>query len=451
MRDYLTIYRRHTKSCTKGYPQNQRLYEPQTPKASRADCCCPIVADGALRNVPGRIRREGTSTNDWSEAAHVKAQWEAWGQFTDPNPNIVVNPTIEEAVSKFKEHITFKNLEKSTRQDFDQFFRLRLLPFCSAHKITELRFFEEPPIVRDCINSWRSAKSGKPLSLETKRAELERFRTFLTWSVANGWLKANHAKAKDLSLRTEPTRKKFGMNPHEEEWVFDAINRLVDCYGRTGQRNAQETRAFCLVLRHSGLRISDVTKLDSTEVVPRANGNGWAIRVMAQKKTKDWVYVPLTDEAYQALQALPFKGEKEGKRHWFYTGNGSMRTAVKTWRKRITKLFKSALIDEQGELLPDEFGKPRRFEHHVTPHSWRHTFAISHLNAGTEIKIVSRWLGHASVAVTEKHYSHANRSTLIALEDAYDLSTRRQKEARAKAKEAKQAVTVVSITKRRRG
>ena len=76
-------------------------------------------------------------------------------------------------------------------------------------------------------------------------------------------------------------------------------------------------------------------------------------------------------------------------------------------------------------------------------------FAISHLNAGTDIKIVSRWLGHASVSVTEKHYGHANRSTLIALEDAYDESNRRQKEARAKANDAKPAVKVVSITKRK--
>jgi len=224
----------------------------------------------------------------------------------------------------------------------------------------------------------------------------------------------------------------------------------VDNYGRTGQRNAYETLAFTLILRHSGLRISDVTKLDHSEVVPRAKGTGWAIRVMAQKKTKDWVYIPLEDQAYQALQSLLFKGERDGKKYWFYTGAGSMRTAVKTWRKRVTRLFTLALIDHAGTPLLDEFGKPRRFEHHVTPHSWRHTFAISHLNAGTDIKIVSRWLGHASVAVTEKHYGHVNQSTLIALEDAYDESNRRQKEARTKADGAKPAVKVVSIRKRKR-
>ena len=66
----------------------------------------------------GRIRREGTSTNDWTDAEHVKAQWEAWGQFTDPNPTNIVNPSMEEAVSKFKEHIAFKNLEHTTRLAF---------------------------------------------------------------------------------------------------------------------------------------------------------------------------------------------------------------------------------------------------------------------------------------------------------------------------------------------
>jgi integrase len=425
------------------------LYSPQTPKATKADCRCPIVADGRLRNVAGRIQREGTGTNDWTEAEHVKAQWEAWGQFTDPNPKNIVNPTVDEAISKFKEHIAFKNLEQSPRQDFDQFFRLRLLPFCSVQKVTDLRQFDAAPVVRDCIHSWRNSKSGKALSAETKRAELERFRTFLSWSMANGWLKANHAKAKDLSVRTGPTKKKFGMNAHEVEWVLAGVNRLVDCYGRTGQRNAQETRAFCLVLRHSGLRISDVMKLHSSELVPRAKGTGWAIQVI-QKKTKELVYVPLDDEAYDALQSLPFKGEKDGKEYWFYTGVGSMKTAVKTWRKRITKLFRLALVDEKGQPLLDEFGEPRRFEHHVSPHSWRHTFAISHLNAGTDIKLVSRWLGHASVSVTEKHYGHANRSTRIASEDAYDESNRRQREAGARVREAQPVANVVSITKRKR-
>ena len=72
--------------------------------------------------------------------------------------------------------------------------------------------------------------------------------------------------------------------------------------------------------------------------------------------------------------------------------------------------------------------KAQKFRHSVSPHTFRHTFAIWHLNAGTDIKMVSRWLGHKSVTVTEKHYSHAIHSTMIESERAYDESMRRQQE-----------------------
>ncbi len=230
------------------------------------------------------------------------------------------------------------------------------------------------------------------------------------------------------------------MNPHEEERVFDAIGKLVDCYGRTGQRNAEETKAFCLVMRHTGLRISDVTKLDSSQLVNRAGGNGWAIQVMQQKKTKEFVRIPITTETADALHALPFKGERDGKKYWFYTGVGKMKTSVTTWRKRITTLIAVAQKDEKGQ--------PRPFENHATPHTFRHTFSISHLNVGTEIKMVSRWLGHASVGITEKHYGHANRATHLASEAAYDESIRKQAESRLK--EKKSVENVVSIANRKR-
>jgi integrase len=54
------------------------------------------------------------------------------------------------------------------------------------------------------------------------------------------------------------------------------------------------------------------------------------------------------------------------------------------------------------------------------------TFAISHLNAGTDVKMVSRWLGHSSIIITEAHYGHANQQTHIASELAYDESLKRQ-------------------------
>lgn len=91
----------------------------------------------------------------------------------------------------------------------------------------------------------------------------------------------------------------------------------------------------------------------------------------------------------------------------FYTGNGERDTAITNWRDRVDRLLKLA---QRPPYKP--------FLHHATPHTLRHTFAISALNNGADIKMVSRWLGHSNTKITEAHYSHAIRATHAASEQA---------------------------------
>jgi integrase len=47
----------------------------------------------------------------------------------------------------------------------------------------------------------------------------------------------------------------------------------------------------------------------------------------------------------------------------------------------------------------------------------RHTFAIQHINVGTDVKLISKWLGHESVAVTLQHYGNWIKETQKLAED----------------------------------
>ena len=51
----------------------------------------------------------------------------------------------------------------------------------------------------------------------------------------------------------------------------------------------------------------------------------------------------------------------------------------------------------------------------------RHTFGWRWLRGGGDIYTLSKILGHASVAVTEKHYAHLLKEDLRAKADAIDL------------------------------
>ena len=140
------------------------------------------------------------------------------------------------------------------------------------------------------------------------------------------------------------------------------------------------------------------------QLVIRASGEGWALKLF-QKKTKEWVYIPIPVLLADVLHALPFKSGT----YWFWTGKGTPETAVTNWYNRM-----KAVVDTLN------------FNRSVSPHTLRHTFCISHLNAGVDLKIVSRWCGHKSIAVTEKHYAHAVHGTLVASDHAHDESVNRQ-------------------------
>jgi integrase len=148
-------------------------------------------------------------------------------------------------------------------------------------------------------------------------------------------------------------------------------------------------------MRYAGLRISDAANLHDTQLVERASGRGSALRVF-QKKTQECVYLPIPEFVAKELSELEVK----------------------------------------GGASPLVFGpvKAMTVLHSVSPHTFRHTFSIAHLNAGTDLKFVSRWLGHKSVTITEKHYAHAVRGTMLASKDAYDAVMERQETMRKKAK-----------------
>ena len=204
--------------------------------------------------------------------------------------------------------------------------------------------------------------------------KLERLRAFGRFLVDRGWWKENFAlKLKRPKVTGGPT---LPYTTTEMSALLSACSQFTDFRGQPDQENARRLRAFILLLRYSGLRISDAASCP----VDRLTGN--RIFIYTQK-TGVPVYIPLPPFVMDALNACPRKSE----RYWFWTGTGSKDTLAGNWRRTFRRLC---------EIAGVRGGHPHRF---------RDTLAVELLLQGVPIERVSVLLGHSSVRVTERHYS----------------------------------------------
>jgi integrase/recombinase XerD len=243
-----------------------------------------------------------------------------------------------------------------------------------------LRFLDEFDLV--AVGRFRSQwKDGARSSAK----KLERLRAFFRFAQNRKWVQENPAsKLKSPRVSLCPTM------PYTREEVvktLSAIDSYTDKMPSSGIDNARRVRALVLLLRYSGLRLSDAVNLSSDRIA----GNRLFLYT---QKTGVPVNAVLPEFVVVALEATPKVTEK----YFFWSGAGKLDSAVRSWQTRLRRLFQLAKVAN---------GHAHRF---------RDTFAVELLLAGVPIERVSILLGHQSVRITEKHYSPWVRSRQEQLE-----------------------------------
>jgi integrase/recombinase XerD len=369
----LTIYRRHLKSCP---------HRDEGRKFRR--CQCPVWVDGFLGDVE---MRKSLRTKNWEKAQRIVRDWEANAEEPpkiDPQPSPILLP---DACETFLKDAAARNLRESTLKKYRLLFR-QLQSFATQRGFRFIKEFDLTA-VREFRTTWPNRNLGALKKLEYLRA-------FFRFAQESGWIEDNPAsKIKNPRVSHCPT-----MPFSHDEMI--RILRACDEYGqkfqgeRRAQENARRARALVLLLRYSGLRITDAVGLARNRIVNNK-------LFLYTAKTGAPVYCPLPEFTLSALEAVP----RTNERYFFWSGESKIESAVTNWQNALRAIFLLAGVIK---------GHAHRF---------RDTFAVQLLLASVPIERVSVLLGHASVRITEKHYAPWVRERQAQLEEDIQRSWER--------------------------
>jgi integrase len=302
----------------------------------------------------GQVIRKALDTRNWDTAQAIIRAWES-------GESIKSAITVRDAAQRFTKDAQGRNLHWTTFKKY----KLVLRQLEEFSELRGLRLLKELdlPALRDFLPT---LKDG-PLA---KLKKIERLRSFFRFCKESGWIQSNPAKLlKPPIVRENPTL----------PFSRDEMKRMLE-------KAEGDLLTFVLLLRYSGMRISDAAMLKEESL----HGNRL---LLYTAKTGTPVFVPLPPELVEKLRATTTKAG-----YFFITESTRMETVTNTWRRKLAKLFKDSKISGGH------------------PHRLRDTAAVEWLLAGIPIESVAVLLGH-SIKICEKHYAPWVKARQEQLED----------------------------------
>jgi integrase/recombinase XerD len=328
--------------------------------------------------VNGTYTRRSLKTASWERAQGLAQQLESAADPRAAPAKPEQSTTIEQAVHEYLADAKARELSEATLYKLEIIFRKQFLGWAKSEGYSLLRELD-----LRAVQAFRASWLDGALA---KKKKQERLTGFFWFCIRSGWISQSPAvNLKRITVHQTPTDY---FTRDEYTKILYATSRLDEGVGRAYDvdKRGQRIRALTDLMRWSGLRIRDAVTLEKTRLI----GDNL---MLYQAKTGTPVYVPLPKYVSEAVRCVP-PGPKPNPRYYFWSGNGHPKSVVADWQRSYRRLFELAKLER-----PD--GTVKR----CFPHMFRDTFAVENLLAGVPIDQVSMLLGHASVRITEKHYS----------------------------------------------
>jgi site-specific recombinase XerD len=245
-----------------------------------------------------------------------------------------------------------------------------MVNYLTCRKLTQLGCEEfAPSLARDFL-LWMKTEKDPPSKHNHASKNLDLIRTVIKFSINQEWTKYNPLQA------FINKKAKNQMPPYLSEEERDRLQNKTFSIERLQQ--IKDVFVFCC---HTGLSFADVKIFRGSRHLVNDNNRVWI--EMKRIKTGIDFYVPLTGIALQILQY--YGGEQLP-----VPSNGKF----------------NAYLKEIQELCG--------ITTTLTVRVARTTFGVVMLNdMNVPLETVSKMLGHASVKITEKHYTHVLRRKIV--------------------------------------
>ncbi len=264
---------------------------------------------------------------------------------------------LSELEKAYLKHCEISNQKSTIRIKKDAYKSLRSFAGnCYAEEITP-----------EIIESWMVKQK---VSKTTTNIKLRTIRALFNWGFQRELIDVNPFKNGDIKQYTVPD------SDPEGYFTLKEIETIL----KTLKKSDEMMWQIVLLALETGGRLSELTSLCGKDVDLK---NSRILFRGPNTKTKQRRFVPLRSLMVDEIRSWKFTKD-ELLFDWRHVKSVSRKFMVLLERLKLRKTSTNT----------------RSF------HTLRHTYASHLLMSGINIFIVSRWLGHSSVNVTEKHYGH---------------------------------------------
>jgi integrase/recombinase XerD len=285
---------------------------------------------------------------------------------------------VEDVLEEYIYHCLAKGFTKKTMKNKRQEFKHWKIYLKEKRGIDELGNIT----VHD-LRAYVRLKQKDGLQPQSIVSMFKMIKAFFNWCVQEGYLKENIAK--QVELPKQPKKVLNGFTPKEVRGMIDAFS----------YKNYIEARnkAIVAMLADCGLRAMELTGLKSLNVKEDSilvDGKGNKQRVVFISPALKKILIK-----YDRLKKQYFQ-DKFTDEYYFLNYLG----------KPLSHVGLYNIIRDAGDRAGVEKAR-------VSPHTFRHFYAVQCVSSGIDVYSLSRLLGHSDISVTQRYLHTMSDSVLM--------------------------------------